>query len=391
VKQIVCLILFLSICWSSVSGEPINNDERVFEQFKLFLDAITYINNNYKEEVDIKKLIYLAVGGIADNLDPYSVFLDSETNSFWASDDSGNYSGVGIRVVIENKIPVVITPLANSPASKAGILPGDRIIKIDGQTMYGTTMLELIRKLRGQPGKKVRLTIDRDSLRFPVVYELVIKTIEVPAVKSRLINDKIAYVRLYEFNRDSSVKLKAELNKFDKNKINGLILDLRNNPGGFVNEAIAILKCFVGDKKKLSYTLGRTSESCTEYFADEQATWSDTVPIVILQNRGSASASELIAGVLQDMNRARLVGTRSFGKTTMQMNFPLQDGCVLHLTIGKFYTASGKLVPTGDNNTEPGIKPDFEVSITPEVEQKLQEDVEQVPDETLDRAIKLLK
>ncbi len=405
----IFLILF------SLSLESKTGDD-TYSKIKLLLDVLNYTTENYVEEVDVQKLINSAAKGMLKPLDSFSQFLEPDHYKELKVETEGQFGGIGIRIAIRDGWLTVITPLPGTPAYKAGILPNDKIIKIENESTEGISIEEAVKKLRGTPGTKVTITIMREGAKEPIDYTLTRDIIKIEVVKCKPeLVDGIGYIALYEFNKNSYNEMVKALEMIKKQNAKGLILDLRNNPGGLLDQAVEIAKLFIGGNKLIVYTEGRKSPR-REYRADKVAPYED-IPMVVLVNAGSASGAEILAGALQDNKRAIIVGSQTFGKASVQSVIDLGNGYGLKLTTAKYYTPSGRCIQreekekTVKTSTEPysgGIIPDIIINVPKEIEAKLyqqreeiyipgQEPIsavkkeEQVEDIVLTRAVEILK
>lgn len=330
------------------------------EDIQRFTNTISLIKNYYiKPETD-KKLFENAIRGMLQGLDPHSAYLDENDYKDLNMTTKGQFSGLGLEVTMENGIIKVISPLDDGPAAKAGIKAGDRIILLDNQPVKGLSLRDAVNKMRGAVGTKIRLTVIRDKSAKPLIFDVTRQNIEIKSVKGELLDDKYAYVRISHFQENTSKEVLNMLDNLRKKadgNFSGLILDLRNNPGGLLDSAVAIADAFIdrkpGTKTKLIvYTKGRIQGS--QYVAYAHA--GDVLkgaPIVVLINEGSASGSEIVAGALQDNHRALLVGTKSFGKGSVQTVLPLDATHGIKLTTALYYTPSGRSIQAL------GIEPDL--------------------------------
>jgi carboxyl-terminal processing protease len=389
--------------------------DKTYEQLKILVDILDYIKENYVEEIESKKLIYGAATGMVKTLDPFSQFMDPDLHKDIKTETEGQFGGLGIRIGMRDEWLTVITPLPGTPAYKAGVLPLDRVIKIEGENTKGLTLVEAVKKLRGAPGTKVSFTVARapeegkDSKKewttqeFSIIREI----IKIESVQSRMLNDKIGYLRIIEFSAHTSEDTFKALSKLKEGGATSLVFDLRNNPGGLLTAAVDVASDFLGESKLVVYTQGRRAESRQDFRAGQKAPFG-AFPMVILVNEGSASGSEIVAGALQDHRRAVIVGDRTFGKASVQSVIPLADGSGLRLTVAKYYTPNGRSIQRDEKAKTGGIVPDIVVSIDRETEIKLQahsEEVyapgkdsksmvkegEQVKDMVLERAMELLR
>ena len=349
--------------------------DKTYEGLKILIDVMTLIRNNYVEEVEPKKLIYGAAKGMTSSLDDYSVFMEPEEYERIKSDTDGEFGGLGIRVEMRDGWLTVATPMPKTPAWRAKIMPGDRIIKINGVSTKGETIDESVKKMRGKPGTVIKITISRAEDKEGSKWtekELSMKReiIVSDNVKWHMVDDKIGYVKIIEFTGHVPEEFKEAMGNMLDKGMEALILDLRYNPGGLLTGAIDISKMFLGDKKMIVYTKGRNQENYQEFRAGSRALYPD-IPLIVLVNRFSASSSEIVSGALQDNKRALIVGERSYGKASVQSMIPLSDKSALKITVAKYYTPSGKSILRDPEKKTGGIVPDFEVSQTLETEKKL--------------------
>jgi carboxyl-terminal processing protease len=329
------------------------------------------------QEINPTTLVYGAAAGIIGTLDPFSQFLTPDAHREIKTGTAGHFGGLGIRIAIREGWLVIITPLPDTPAYRKGILPGDKIIKINGQNAQGISIHDAVEKLRGKPGTKVTITIFREGDKAPRDYTLVREIIKIQSVRSRMLPDAIGYIRLNEFIEPSAPDLLRELKVLEKDGMTSLILDLRNNPGGLLTSAVDVTSLFLGNSKLIVYTEGRSNPRQDFLSFDEKAPYQD-LPLAVLVNRGSASGSEIVAGAFQDHKRAVLVGAETFGKGSVQSIIPMDDGSALRLTTAKYYTPAGRSIHRDDGNGKGGITPDIVIEVTKEVESKVQAQFEEV-------------
>lgn len=342
----------LSVAPSSAAKAPLPLDE-----LRTFAEVMDRIKAAYVEPVDDKTLLENAIKGMLSNLDPHSAYLEPEAYAELQESTSGEFGGLGVEVGIEDGFIKIISPIDDTPASQAGIQPGDLIIKIDGQPTKGLSMTEAVDKMRGKAGSKILLTLVREGGQ-PFDVELIRAVIKVKSVKSQLLEDHYGYLRISQFQVNSGEevgKALAALKKHnDGKKLRGIVLDLRNNPGGVLQAAVEVTDHFL-KKGLIVYTKGRIANSELRFSADP-ADASEGVPLVVLINGGSASASEIVAGALQDHKRGVLMGTDSFGKGSVQTVLPLNNDRALKLTTALYFTPNGRSIQAQ------GIVPDIEVS-----------------------------
>lgn len=386
--------------------------DRTYEQLKLLVDILDYIKENYVEEVDTQKLIYGAATGMVKTLDPFSQFMEPEIHKDIKSETEGQFGGLGIRIGYKDGWLSVITPLPGTPAFKLGILPNDRIVKIEDEITKDMSLSDAVQKLRGAPGTKVKITVAREPEDpkkdwTTQEYTLTREIIKIQSVYHHMLGDDIGYLRITEFSANTQQDTLSALNDLKKSGANSLILDLRNNPGGLLAAAVDIASDFIGDSKLIVYTQGRRPDSRLDYRANSKAPFGN-VPMVCLVNGGSASGSEIVTGALQDHHRAVIIGERTFGKFSVQSVIPLADGSGLRLTVAHYFTPAGRALYRDEKNNTGGISPDIAVAVNRDTEIKLQmqqdqifvpgqapkssvKDVDKVKDEVLDRGVEILK
>jgi carboxyl-terminal processing protease len=349
---LIVFAFFMGALTIKISDVYAKSDSR-FKELENFSDAISIIDKNYVEEVDLKALINGAIKGMLQELDPHSSYLDKEMYQEFKVETKGEFGGLGITIGIRDKILTVIAPIEDTPAYKAGVKAGDKIIKIDNKPTTNLTLEEAVKMLRGKPGTKVTITILRETEERPFDVTITRDIIKIKTVKSKMIDD-IAYMRLTQFNQNATKELRDELKKLSEKNYKGIVLDLRNNPGGLLSEAISVSNLFLPAGKVVVFTKdreGKENQFKTSEFNDFDA----STPIVVLINEGSASASEIVAGAFQDHKRALILGKTSFGKASVQTIIPLNDGSAIKLTTARYYTPAGRSIQGV------GIKPDIEV------------------------------
>jgi len=338
-RSIIVLVLFFVFAGSALG------EEATYQGLSNFTRVLDLIERNYVDNVDTEKLAISAIEGMLKTLDPYSAYLTPERYKELEIGTSGEFGGVGIEISGENDILTVITPIEGSPAAKAGIKPGDLIIAIDGKSTQGLSVDEAVKSLRGPKGSTVKITIQSQGDKNPREVVLVRDIIYVKSVNSKLIDGRIGYIKLSQFQEKTSeelVKAIEALESGNKSQLNGLILDLRNNPGGLLTQAVEVADEFI-DEGLIVSVKGRVEDQSTEYYATKEDN-TPGYPIVILVNKGSASASEVVAEALQDKKRAIILGTKTFGKGSVQSIIKLDDGSGLKLTTAKFYAPSGRSI-----------------------------------------------
>ena len=334
-----------------------DNANKLYEKIDLFGEVLEKIQEEYVDEVDQSEAMDYAINGILQSLDPYSAYMNPEVFEETQTETSGEFGGLGIEVSMEAGVVKIITPIDDTPAARAGVKAGDYIVRINGEQVQGKTLMEAVNLMRGPVGTEIEITIRRKGVKKAKIYKITREVIEIKSVASKLIdekNKKIAYLRLRAFNENSGKQLKKEIINFEKNnELIGYILDLRNNPGGLLSQAIKITDFFLHDGMIVT-TKGRKSRENRKFFA-KRGDQINGKPLIVLINNGSASASEIVAGALQDLKRAVLLGENTYGKGSVQSIIPLKNKGALRLTISKYYLPSGKSI------SEVGILPDIKV------------------------------
>jgi carboxyl-terminal processing protease len=343
-----------------------------YRQLNLLGDVIEKIKNNYVEKPDEGKLIEAAINGMLTSLDPHSSYLDARAFRDRQEQIKGEFGGIGVEIVDDNGLIKIISPIDDTPAAKAGILSGDVIIEIDGQSAKALSFDQAADKMRGPPSSLVRIKLVRGPTKEVKEFRIVREVIKLRSVHSHVESDDIGYIRIAQFDEQAFDGLKAAMEKFERapgGKLKGYILDLRNNPGGLVEQSIEIVNAFL-DRGELVSTRGRNIEETQRYDAQPGADLSHGRPLVVLINGGSASASEIVSGALQDHKRATLIGSRSFGKGSVQTIMPLGPNGALTLTTARYYTPSGRSIQAK------GIQPDIQILEDVPNELKGKDDIE---------------
>ena len=331
-----------------------NSDAIPAAKIQQFVEVFKRVKEQYVDDVDDEILFDYAIQGMVSSLDPHSSFLSKDDFNELRIGTTGKFGGLGIEITMEDGFVKIISPIDDTPASRAGLKSGDFITKIDDTLVKGLTIGEAVKLMRGKPGSQVTITVVREGEREPLIINLTREIIVAKGVKSELLEGDIGYIRLSSFQSKSTDHISTHILKLKQdsgNKLKGLVLDLRNNPGGVLGSAVGIADLFLTDGK-IVFTKGRTSNSDLEYFATSQDII-DGLPMIVMINEGSASASEIVAGALQDNNRAKILGTKSYGKASVQTIQEFSDGTALKLTTARYYTPSGR-----DIHTE-GIEPDI--------------------------------
>lgn len=318
--------------------------EETYENLKIFSDVMSIIQKSYVEKVDVKKMIYNSIKGMVSKLDPHSSFMPPDMYKELQVETKGSFGGLGIEITIKDGFLTVVSPIEDTPAYRAGIKTGDRITRIEKEATKNMSLMDAVKKMRGKPGTKIKITIMRDDFKKPTEFTIKRAIIKIKSVKSKFINDKFAYIRLAQFQENTAKEFKKALKalKAEDKPIKGFILDLRGNPGGLLDQAVKISDEFL-DQGLIVSTEGRIQHQKLQFMAKPDK---DTIryPTIVLVNGGSASASEIVAGALQDHARAIIVGTQTFGKGTVQTIFPLNDGSGLRITTSKYYTPNHKSI-----------------------------------------------
>ena len=354
------------------------------EKIEEFVEVYKRIKEQYVDVVDDEKLFDMAIQGMVSGLDPHSSFLSQDDFNELKIGTTGKFGGLGIEITTEDSFVKVISPIDDTPAQRVGIKSGDLIIDVGGKSLKDLPISDAVKLMRGEPGTSVEITVIRKEIKEPLKFNITREIIISKGVKSYLFDKKIGYVRLSNFQSNSTNDVKDaiyELNRKSNSKMEGLIVDLRNNPGGVLGTAVGISDLFLTEGK-IVYTKGRTYKSRLEYFASPQDII-DGLPLVVLINEGSASASEIVAGALQDHKRAMIMGTKSYGKASVQTIQELNDGSALKLTTARYYT------PLGNDIHENGIEPDLVIEVGKKEKVNLPEPYDE--DGQLFQAIKHLK
>ena len=344
------ILMFLSIS-DKVHSQ---NVDKLYQKIDLFSEVLEKIENEYVEEIDQSEAMDAAINGVLQSLDPYSGYMNPEIFKESQEETSGEFGGLGIEVSMEAGVVKVISPIDDTPASRAGVKAGDYIVQIDGEQVQGKTLMEAVNLMRGPVGSPIEITIRRKGLRKAKIIKIIREIIEVRSVVSKQVNNKVGYLRLRAFNENSSKQLRKEISEMKKNKkLIGYILDLRNNPGGLLSQAVKISDFFLHDGEIVS-TKGRKSRENKKFFA-RKGDKINGKPLIVLINNGSASAAEIVAGALQDQKRAILLGETTYGKGSVQSIIPLRNSGAIRITVSKYYLPSGKSI------SEVGVVPDIKV------------------------------
>ena len=331
-----------------------SDNNEIYEKIDLFGEVLEKINQEYVDKVNQSQSMDAAINGLLQSLDPYSAYMTPESFEGMQTETRGEFGGLGIEVGMEAGVVKVISPIDNTPASKAGLKSGDYIVKINNVQVQGKSLMEAVDLMRGPVGSSIEITVRRRGVKKALIFNITREIIEVQSVKSEMIDNSVGYIRLTSFNDNSSVQIKKKIGKLNKNKnLKGYILDLRNNPGGLLSQAIKISDFFLENGEIVSTKSRKKSEN-KKWFA-KKGDITNGKTLIVLINYGSASASEIVAGALKDHKRAILIGENSYGKGSVQSIIPLKNRGAIRLTIAKYYLPSGKSI------SEVGVTPDIEI------------------------------
>ncbi len=374
-KNLIVFLLLKILFFANIS---ISKESNIYKKIDLFGEVLEKINKEYVDEIDQSKSMDSAINGLLQSLDPYSSYLSPEIFNEMQTETSGEFGGLGIEVGMESGVVKVISPIDDTPASRAGIKAGDYIVKIEDIQVQGKSLSEAVDLMRGPIGSSIELTVRRVGEKKALTFNIVREIIEIQSVKSDLLEENIGYIRLTSFNENSSTQIKKKIKDLEKNKnVNAYILDLRNNPGGLLSQAIKISDFFLDNGEIVSTKSRKTSEN-RKWFA-KSGDLLNGKTLLVLINYGSASASEIVAGALKDHKRAIILGENSYGKGSVQSIIPLKNEGAIKLTIAKYYLPSGKSI------SEVGVSPDIEIN-----EDGAEFRIKTKTDNQLNYAIKLL-
>lgn len=354
--KFIVITVFIALLGIVIGRMSIAQTDAVYEDLRTFTEVFSTIKKHYVDEVNQKELIRSALKGMVNSLDPHSAYLTPEAYKEFQTETKGEFGGIGIQIGIKDNALTVIAPIEDTPAWRAGIKAGDKILKIDGQSTKDMNINDAVSKMRGPKGKSVVLTIQREEWKEPKDITIVRDIIKIKSVKYKMIDKEIGYVKLTQFQETTAQDLANALKSLKDSGMNSLILDLRNNPGGLLQSAVDVSEQFLPPKHLVVSIKGRSGEKMDYYTENLRATYTD-IPMIVIVNQGSASASEIVAGALQDWGRALIIGVQTFGKGSVQSLIPLSDGSALKLTTAKYYTPKGKSIHTV------GIMPDIIVKL----------------------------
>jgi carboxyl-terminal processing protease len=360
-KRLLLLVLAaasLSVLTGAVMAKRLPFQSDAYENLKIFTEVLSYVEANYVEEVEAEKLVHGAIRGMLRSLDPHSSFMPPDLYREMQVETEGHFGGLGIEITIRDDVLTVVSPIDGTPAFRAGILASDKIVKIEGETTKDMSLIEVVKKLRGPEGTSVTISILRKGFTEPKDFSLTRAIIQIKSVRWTTLQGDIGYIKLRSFQKNTSEELSNALQDFEEQNIRAVVLDLRNNPGGLLEQAITVSDEFLEGGQLIVYTKGRLASQNMKGFSKDKNAHVD-FPMVILVNGGSASASEIVAGALQDVKRATIIGTQSFGKGSVQTIIPLSDGSGLRLTTAKYFTPKGRVIHGK------GITPDIIVEDRP--------------------------
>lgn len=375
-KSLVLIVLIFALVgfvFISFAKEKtiIDDSKELYKQIQIFSDSLTIIGNDYVKPINVKDLVYGAIKGMMGTLDGYSQFLDPESFQEIKEETKGEFGGIGIEIGVREGVLTVIAPIEDTPAYEAGLEPDDKIVKIDGEVTREMTLDDAVKKLRGKPGTEVTITVIREEEEKMLDFTMTRAIIKLESIKeAKIIEDDIAYIRLVEFQERTARDLKKKLKGLIKKGAKSLILDVRNNPGGLLDSSVQVSDLFLEPKELIVYTEGRNPEEKTEFYSKKRPDFGE-IDMVVLVNKGSASASEILAGALKDNKRALVVGVDTFGKGSVQTVIPLKDKSALRLTTAAYYT------PSGQNLMDKGVEPDIYVKRIRLPKKKEEDEVEE--------------
>jgi carboxyl-terminal processing protease len=354
---LVAVLLVAVITGISIATKVLATQfDETYKKLKIFDEVLYLIQTNYVEEVDVEEIIYGGIHGMLKTLDPHSSFMPPDVYQEMQVETRGNFGGLGIQIAIRDDQLTVIAPIDDTPAFRAGIEAGDKIIKIDGTPTKDMLITEAVKLLRGPKGTQVTITIMRESFEKPQDFTITRDIIELKSVAYKMLLDNIGYIRLSQFQEDSADEMEDALNELENQGMEAMIFDLRSNPGGLLNAAVEVADKFLEKEKLIVYTEGRKKNQDMRFFAHDDFTHPN-YPMAVLVNHGSASASEIVAGALQAHSRAIVIGTQTYGKASVQSVIPLSDNSGLRLTTALYYTPDGRSIH------EKGIAPDIVVAL----------------------------
>ena len=374
-RQILLALSFIFFTQTSVYSNP---SDKLYKKLDLFSDVLGTLKKEYVDDVEQSEVIDSAINGMLQSLDPYSAYMSPDSFKNMNSDTKGEFGGLGIEITMEAGLVKIITPIEGTPADKAGVEAGDYIVKIDNKQVKGLSLLDAVKLMRGKIGTQITITVRRADVEDELIFKITRGLIKIREVSAEVKNN-VGYIRLRAFNEQSHAQLTKKLSALPNNKLSGYILDLRNNPGGLLSQAIKITGTFLDGGEVVS-TRGKDQRDI-KIFNAKKGDMINKKPLIVLINKGSASASEIVSGALKDHKRAIILGEKSFGKGSVQSIIPLKNGGGLRLTTAKYY------LPSGESIHEKGVEPD----ITVKRENKEKFKINTETDNQLEYAINLLK
>jgi carboxyl-terminal processing protease len=380
IVSVILLVFLLGITIGLSRSHKVSaRSNNIYEELKVFTDVLGLLQKEYVEETNSNELMYGAIKGMLETLDPHSAFMPPNMYKEMQEETKGRFEGLGIEITIKEGILMVVSPIEDTPAFKAGILAGDQILKIDGDSTKNLTLMDSVKRMRGPKGTKVTITIMREGFTKPREFTLTRDVIPVRSVRHELLEKQYGYIRLSQFQEKTEGELDKALKALEeesKGSMKGLVLDLRNNPGGLLDQAVKVADRFIESGLIVSME-GRREDQKMKFFAHSQGTIA-RYPLIVLVNGGSASASEIVAGAIQDHGRGILVGTQTFGKGSVQTIFPLKDGSGLRLTTARYFTPNGRSIQAKGIIPDILVKPALseEEKVTPLPKQPMEKDLE---------------
>jgi len=380
IVSVILLVFLLGITIGLTRSHKVSaRSNNIYEELKVFTDVLGLLQKEYVEETNSKDLMYGAIKGMLETLDPHSAFMPPNMYKEMQEETKGRFEGLGIEITIKEGVLTVVSPIEDTPAFKAGILAGDQILKIDGDSTKNLTLMDSVKRMRGPKGTKVTITIMREGFTKPREFTLTRDVIPVRSVRHELLEKQYGYIRLSQFQEKTEGELDKALKALEeesKGSMKGLVLDLRNNPGGLLDQAVKVADRFIESGLIVSME-GRREDQKMKFFAHSQGTIA-RYPLIVLVNGGSASASEIVAGAIQDHGRGILVGTQTFGKGSVQTIFPLKDGSGLRLTTARYFTPNGRSIQAKGIIPDILVKPAVseEEKVTPLPKQPMEKDLE---------------
>jgi carboxyl-terminal processing protease len=374
-KTVLFSAVFICSFFSNLNlfAEEEKLKQNSYNKLKVFSEVLSLIESNYVEPVKKESMIEGAISGMVKSLDPHTSYMPPVSYKEMQVETTGKFGGLGIEISLRDGVLTVVSPIDDTPAFKVGVKPGDKIIKIEDESTLDMTLQDAVSRLRGETGSPVTITIFRKTFKAPKKFTIVRDIIKVRSVVSKLYQDDIGYIKIRNFSKNTSSDLDKALEELRKKGITKLILDVRNNPGGLLNQAVEVTDRFLNKENLIVYTKGRSDDQNMRFTSHDKVA-GVSYPLIILVNSGSASASEIVAGALQDLNRAIILGTQTFGKGSVQTIIPLSDGSALRLTTARYYTPSGRVIQ------ENGIEPDIIVEMKPRNEFEKKKDKKEEPE-----------